>query len=299
MHVDTGLEQLFFSTVPIFTQKTSEPDKFGYGTGFIFYYQNDDLKQRDQVIYFLVTNKHVVNGADIGRIEFFHSSPDAQPLLGQLESVTVSNFAARFHGHPNSDIDIAVMPLHGVLQILKQRNVDVFYRSIPNDLLLTNTEIADLDAVEDIIFIGYPKLLRDPVNLTPVARKGTTATPVVIDYGEEPKFLVDAAVFEGSSGSPVFLAGPPMRFRNNQVQIGSRVRLIGVIAQLISTETQGEIQVSREPDAVAFAASMVHMMNLGIVYKASTVLETIDDFLRTHFNVEPSPDDTVEPVSGE
>jgi hypothetical protein len=40
-------------------------------------------------------------------------------------------------------------------------------------------------------------------------------------------------------------------------------------------------------------------MNLGIVYKASTVLETIDDFLRTHSNVERSPDDTVEPVSGE
>jgi hypothetical protein len=90
-----------------------------------------------------------------------------------------------------------------------------------------------------------------------------------------------------------------MRYRNNQVQLGSRVRLIGVIAQLISTETQGEIHVSREPDAVAFAASMVHMMNLGIVYKASTVLETIDDFLRTHSNVERSPDDTVEPVSGE
>jgi len=299
MHVDTGLEQLFFTTVPIFTQKASEPDKVGYGTGFIFAYQTDELKQRDESIFFLVTNKHVVNSADSGQIQFFHKTPAGQPVLGKVESVKVSNFAAGFHGHPNTDIDIAVMPLNGVLRLLIERNVDVFYRSIPSHLLLTNEQMADLDAVEEITFIGYPKLLRDPVNLTPLARKGTTATPVVIDYDGQPKFLVDAAVFEGSSGSPVFLADPGIRYRENQVQFANRLHLIGVIAQLISTETKGEIQVSRETDAVAFAASMVHMMNLGVVYRATTILETIDDFLRTHFNVEPSPDDTVEPVSGE
>ena len=47
--------------------------------------------------------------------------------------------------------------------------------------------------------------LIDEVNNKPVVRKGITATDIRLDYNGRKEFLIDAACFHGSSGSPVFL----------------------------------------------------------------------------------------------
>ena len=57
---------------------------------------------------------------------------------------------------------------------------------------------------EEIVFIGYPSGLRDEHNSTPLIRRGITASPIWNDFGNDPIFLIDAGVYPGSSGSPVF-----------------------------------------------------------------------------------------------
>lgn len=71
---------------------------------------------------------------------------------------------------------------------------------IPNE-----EQIKQMDAIEPITFIGYPNGIWDSTNLLPVARRGTTASPIEVDFEGSPRFLIDASVFGGSSGSPVFI----------------------------------------------------------------------------------------------
>ena len=67
------------------------------------------------------------------------------------------------------------------------------------------TALAKLNAVEEIMMIGYPNGLWDAKNNLPIVRRGITGTPAFVDYNDKPEFVIDAACFPGSSGSPVFI----------------------------------------------------------------------------------------------
>jgi len=53
--------------------------------------------------------------------------------------------------------------------------------------------------------VGYPVGIWDSANNMPVIRRGITATHPGKDYEGKSEFMIDAACFPGSSGSPVFL----------------------------------------------------------------------------------------------
>jgi len=81
------------------------------------------------------------------------------------------------------------MPLGGVLQDIEKDGRRLFYRSIPNRSIPTPDQLKELDALEEVVFIGYPNGIYDTVNLMPIARRGVTATPLQIDYNGKPLFL--------------------------------------------------------------------------------------------------------------
>ena len=60
-------------------------------------------------------------------------------------------------------------------------------------------EWSTLTALEDVVIVGYPDNIWDSVN-----NLGVTATHPKIDYEGRSEFLI-AAIYPGSSGSPVFL----------------------------------------------------------------------------------------------
>jgi hypothetical protein len=140
-------------------------------------------------------------------------------------------------------------------------------------------DIDSLDAIEPVTFIGYPNALYDTFNMTPIARRGWTATPIALDYGGAPKFLIDASVFPGSSGSPVFIFDSGgFGAKEGAFVVGSRLFLVGIVAAVHYYKTTGEI-------LTATAQPQVHvdeMIDLGIVYKTRTIVETIDALLATH-----------------
>lgn len=53
--------------------------------------------------------------------------------------------------------------------------------------------------------IGYPNGLWDSVNNMPIVRRGTMATNISLNHNDKREFVIDAACFPGSSGSPVVL----------------------------------------------------------------------------------------------
>jgi V8-like Glu-specific endopeptidase len=230
----------------------------------------------------LVTNKHVIANATDGHF-FFIKGANGKPLIGQRHDFYATDFQAAWHDHPNANVDIAVAPLGGVWKRMRDEGMQPFIKSIPSSVIPTAEQIADLDAVEDVMFVGYPNGLFDVKNLLPIVRRGITATPFQIDYEGEPKFLIDASVFPGSSGSPVFIANSGTYFdkRGTPIFSGGRFLFLGVISAVAIAEQHGRIDFAPIPTQRVPIVRMDRLLNLGIVYKSSTVLEAVLNALGT------------------
>lgn len=272
MKVETPAEQLLFATLRI------EGDS-SIGTGFIVEHEWSEGQRGP----FLVTNKHVVLGATRGRITFTEQDSAGEvpgPALTRTTTVEIAQDGWRWTGHRSQDVDIAVMPLGPVINELNSRGKTIFYRSIPTTLIPSQEILDDLDAVEEVLFLGYPNNVYDRVNNLPIARKGITATPPSVNYEGKPVFLVDASVFPGSSGSPVLLYNVGMWAGRKGTTVGNRILLLGVLAAVLFREQDGSLEFEEIPTTVTPIVRTKEMIDLGIVYKAHTIVEAIELLLR-------------------
>jgi hypothetical protein len=275
MKVDSLAEQLFFTTVRIDT--TSHNGGSGSGTGFFFSYTKDN-----DTYPFVVTNKHVVMGMRGGTLSFLKRQ-ELKPQLGQGFTLSIDNWENAWFGHPNPDIDIAICPFAPIEEHIKQNhNLDLFYRYVTNEMIPTTVQADNLDALESVTFIGYPNGVWDSKNLLPVARRGMTASPISVDFENTPRFLIDASVFGGSSGSPVFLMNQGMYTdKTGATVIGSRLLFVGVIAAVFFRTQLNKIIAVPIPTQTLPMAQQQEMIDLGIVFKARVVVETIEAFLNS------------------
>jgi len=274
MRVQTFPQQLLFSTVRLETTLHGEQQR-GVGTAFIFAYNIPDKGDA----LFLVTNKHVVRNAVEGRF-FFTADKGGTPLVGNRVDCIVGDFTARWHGHENPDVDVAVMPVVPVLKELEQAGRKPFFRSIPAALAPSDQVMGELDAREDLIFAGYPSGIYDQVNLTPVIRTGTSATPVGLDYNGLPCFIIDASVFPGSSGSPVFIYNAGSYSTPKGLVIGTRLLFLGIIASVFYRMDTGAIELGEIPTGATLSVQTTQMIDLGVVFKTRTVVEAVESLLR-------------------
>lgn len=272
MQVSSTIEELMFTTVRM---ETRYPDgTTGAATSFIF------SVERDGKTYpFLVTNKHAIANVPVGFLSFTIER-EGQPALGEIHRLQITNFANMWIQHPAPEVDIAVAPLVPLLQHLSQQGIKVFFRQISSDLIPTETDLQSLDALEDILFIGYPNALWDTKNNLPVMRRGITATPISIDFQGRPQFLVDVSMFPGLSGSPVFIYNTgSFQQKGNAMVVGSRIFFLGVIASLSYRQEGGRIELVTLPTTALSMTDLQKMINLAVVFKARTVLETVEKSL--------------------
>ncbi|TYR55878.1 MULTISPECIES: trypsin-like peptidase domain-containing protein [Streptomyces] len=265
MNVNTPGRQLLFSTVRL--DNVTASGAVSTGTGFILL---ADL-ENGRMCPLLVTNKHVVAHAARLSAHFIVRKPDIdEPNLGQGAEVALPPNG--YFGHPNPRVDIAVVPLASVLQ---QFGAQLFMRALPLSLLATEVANLYVDAIEEITFIGYPNGHRDPKHLTPIIRRGITATPLDLDMGGDPAFLVDGSVFGGSSGSPVFLFNEgSYRASDNGLTIGTRIVLIGIVSATMVRHAQLPIEAAN-----AEHVKIAQELNLGVVFNARAIKETIEAFV--------------------
>ena len=268
MDGDSIAEQLFFVTIRIEGEHLDASGKpvISIGTGFVVTY-----KWNEKEGLFLVTNKHVLK--DAKKIRFFFIQSDGKsPLLGKTYNIEMDNVQTMWFGHPNDKIDVAIMPLSGVFNEVQKRKWQIFYKTLSKDIMPTPEQAKDLDAVEDIVFVGYPSGIYDTVNYLPVVRRGTTATPPSVDYRGLPQFLIDASVFPGSSGSPVFIMNRGSYSRKSGgLVVGSRVLLLGLVSEVYTRNEEGAWDFVDIPTVVTPVIRTQQMIGLGIVVKSSTV----------------------------
>jgi len=136
MEVKTVAEQLFFTTVRVVTED-AEGEQY-VGTSFFLAYQNGD-----KVDPFLVSNKHVVQGAKKGTLTFIKAE-NGRPKLGKGLAIDIDDFEKFWHGHPEPDVDVAVAPVERLLEHIKVNDADIFYRFITSDIIPNDSQLLEL-----------------------------------------------------------------------------------------------------------------------------------------------------------
>lgn len=256
--------QLLFTTVRI--EATLADGTKSVGTGFIF-----NANRQGLMCPILVTNKHVIEGAATGKL-WFIASEGFGPRLGDAVDINYANFDNQWTGHPDDNVDVTCMPLTNTVIQADAAGRQVFYKAIGSDIVPNTNNVADLDAIEEIVFAGYPDALYDTENKTPIVRRGITATPMELNYRGLPTFLIDASVFPGSSGSPVFVLQKGGFKDGNAFRVGSsRVFFVGILASGHIRAETGEISLGTSP-----TVKFNQLMDLGIVFNWLAVDEAVE-----------------------
>jgi V8-like Glu-specific endopeptidase len=221
MNIKSISTQLLYSTVPIWGEKDTGEQVSG--TGFFFSFKKDN----NLTIPLLVTNYHVLKDVVRGIFEFVGRKND----LPSKNKIRVEFDSSVINRNKNETLDLIAIPIASIINELEQNGKQIFFRSITPEILPSQNQIENLAAIEEITFIGYPSGIYDSYNVSPIVRRGITATPVWNNFKGDPSFLIDAGVYPGSSGSPVFLFNQGSYSTNDGITIGSRLLFLGVISE--------------------------------------------------------------------
>jgi hypothetical protein len=280
MEVRTPLQHLLFNTVRI---ETHDRDNKPIGVGTSFILSHNFEGHGDEL--FLVSNNHVIEDAFLAYM-YFTEMKDGKVNLGKPFFIKSDFFSIGWIRHPSEDVDLAIMPLSWQLDMIekgKGGGMKAFYEKVSTEIIPHENEINDFDAVEPVIFIGYPNGIFDRKHYTPIVRRGTTATPIQLDYDGDPIFLIDAPVFPGSSGSPVFLYKQPIHSPSDEPFIAETyITLIGILSAVFFRTELGTVEMAPAPSSIAPTVEIREMIDLGVVLKSHLILDPIDIFWREH-----------------
>ena len=248
----------------------------GTGTGFFF----KCLDEAEQHVPVIATNKHVIANAIEGRFHLTLRANDGSPLTGQHIKIGLDNFEQRWIAHPDPNVDLCVLPINPLLKEADATGRHFFFITLDKSLIPTQQELEELGALEDVIMIGYPNGIWDAINNMPIVRRGVTATHPNINYEGRSEFMIDAACFPGSSGSPVLLYNQgSWATREGGLVAGTRVKLLGLLYAGPQHTAEGEVRIVNVPTQQRTIALSTIPNNLGLVIKSSRLLE-MDDVLR-------------------
>jgi len=228
--------QLLYTTAPLWVERRDGSQIFGTG----FFYAVPLKAQPERQVVLLVTNHHVVENAARALVDLVERAGDG-PKRGARVRVEMPGDAIL--RHTDAAVDLAMIPIGGVLNELEHAGKAIFFRSVAPELVPSDEAVEQLAAVEEITFIGYPSGLYDQRNVTPLVRRGITATPPWNDFQGQRAFLIDAGVFPGSSGSPVFILNQGAYATREGISLGNRLLFMGVLSEAIVRQEKDVPQV--------------------------------------------------------
>jgi hypothetical protein len=235
------------------------------GTGFFFSF----FRHGGTSVETIITNRHVLQDAASVFVTLTVSK-DGLPQFGKTKRIQLQHWLF----HPDTTIDLAMMAVGPEISPLVAAGETFMMAASDPSLIPTDAGLHDLTPLEDVLIVGYPDGISDSVNNVPVFRRGITATPVYLDFQGKPLFLLDAAIFPGSSGSPVFLFNQgTWADRAGHVNMGTRIKLLGIIFAVAQHKSDGQIVIRPAPTQSVPSVETLIPTNIGLCVKASKILD--------------------------
>lgn len=255
-------EQLIHNTIRIITD-------VGTGTGFFFEFPINDTK-----VPAIVTNKHVVRDSQEGKFIFKLLGDDKEWDVGNNFAVKMSNFENQWLFHPDVNIDLCILPTALLIRELNKLKKAPFYIQITEDLIPSSKDEDNFTALEEVVMVGYPNGIWDEKNNLPIIRKGITATHPSYEYNGKNEFMIDAACFPGSSGSPVFLLNlGTYPDKKGNIIVGNRIKFLGILYAGPQHTITGKIKIVEIPTVQKPISGITIPNNLGFVIKSKELLK--------------------------
>ncbi len=262
------------------------PEGTSYGTGFLF----EGSKDAARSVPLLITNKHVVEESTGCILHFGLADAQGVPVIGSKHRVEVADLS-KWMDHPDPSVDLCALPLADIINEQRASGNILCYTTLAAGLIPSTTRLSEFEVAQDILLVGYPNGLWDEHNNAPIFRRGITATVPARDYDGRCEFLIDAACFSGSSGSPVFFHRPklpftaagPISFTGNE----AHVELLGVLYAGLMFDASGELVIKPVPTKFKKVVELEIPMHLGAVIRAEQLLAFVERIEKA-MNVSPT-----------
>lgn len=171
-------------------------------TGFL--YGHIPPGQTQQGYVYLVTNRHVVEDVPLLYMRF---NPAVEHSRAKHYGCPLLDRSGRplWCGHPDPDIDVAVIPFDFPEMRVSERLSELMFSSQHTAYMVDRMRELVCEG-DDVFILGFPLGAVGSFRNAPVVRRGCIAQVQELYSGHADSYLVDAEVFPGNSGGPVVLA---------------------------------------------------------------------------------------------
>ncbi|MBO6206137.1 MAG: trypsin-like peptidase domain-containing protein [Lachnospiraceae bacterium] len=249
----------------------SDGKRHWVGTGFMVGRLEEG--STDRYTIYILTNKHVVEGFSSLLVRFNNAESVG---VKDLEMPLIENGKKLYAEHPKEESDIvAIQILPGV--IITNRLKLSFLKLEEHALTLEKMQRTGVDEGTLVYTLGFPMNLMNEKIKAPICRLGCISR--IADAFVEPDkandFLVDAEVFSGNSGGPVF--NRPEVVSIEGTSCNGSCNLIGILSAYVPYR---ELLYSKQTDSVR----MIQEENSGltIVHPVDRIKEVVELEWRRH-----------------
>ncbi len=174
------------------------------GTGFIVDFEIKESKQ----CFFIITNPHVVkNKADDSIYEEIKVTLTVKnsysPILHM--DYVIKDVKRKIFFHNDDKCELCAIYFQEDAEKIAKNGNRFVYPPLEMGDICTEDELLSSSTISEVYVVGYPDDSIDKENNLPMVRNGVTATPMYSSYNGRNEFVVDAGVWKGNSGSPVFI----------------------------------------------------------------------------------------------
>src|SRR5262245_48826910 len=275
------------NTVVAIGRTLDDGSKVWVGSGFMLLHAyRPDLHGESRYRAFIVTNKHVIAGLDKILVRFSPGTYGKGSGAAEILEVVLREQEQQiWTAHPEDAVDLALIPFYPIAAAQRVGHFNMVINDptpdskMLGDHFVITQKISQSGAAEgeDVHVLGFPiGVLSDqlfgPERSYPVARRGSIAwiRPALDKVNTE--FLIDAFIFPGNSGRPVF---KPCRTTVGQGQVETDC-LIGMVKSYmpytdsaLSRQT-GKVRVTFEENS-----------GLAVVVPVESIQKAIAEYLKT------------------
>lgn len=236
------------------------------GTGFLVGRLYSEIEsEKQQYVIFLVTNKHVLEGASSIVVRF---NPKTEEPARDYDIDLTDKTELVLVGHPDPDIDVVAISINtSVLQ--RDEAQFSFFRLEKNALCLSDLREQGASEGDFVYVLGFPMGIVSQDRQYVIVRSGIIARLRDVVAQKSRTFLIDANIFPGNSGGPVVLK-PEITSIEGTKSI-NRAALIGIITAYVPYRDVAISQQTKRPRVIFEENS-----GLATVVPADFIIETVE-----------------------